>query len=80
MTKKSQIINGTSGDDVLFGDVNGTLTGKGANQTINGLGGNDILYGDSFFMDHNAHGGNDTLSAINSGLGSHPFSMAMRTP
>jgi RTX calcium-binding nonapeptide repeat (4 copies) len=58
----SRVINGTSGDDTLYGDdvKNGTF--QGAGQTINGLGGNDILYGDISIMNGKAHGGNDSLN------------------
>jgi Ca2+-binding RTX toxin-like protein len=56
----SKIINGTAGNDTLFGDTSGT--GKGAAQTINGLAGDDILYGDAFSMRQRAQGGNDSLN------------------
>ena len=58
----AKIINGTLGNDTLYGDdvKNGTF--QGAGQTINGLGGNDILYGDISIMNGKAHGGNDSLN------------------
>ena len=61
----SRVINGTSGDDTLYGDdvKNGTF--QGAGQTINGLGG--TLYGDaeSYFNPSSPGsitGGTDTLN------------------
>ena len=37
MAKKSQIINGTSGDDTLYGDINGTLIGQGGTRRSTAL-------------------------------------------
>jgi Ca2+-binding RTX toxin-like protein len=62
---KTKLINGTSGNDELYGDISGitgTLSGKGGNQTINGLGGDDTLYGDAHLMNGKAHGGNDIIN------------------
>jgi Ca2+-binding RTX toxin-like protein len=47
------VITGTSGDDVLFGDL--------SNDTINGLGGNDILFGQAGDDTLNGDAGNDSL-------------------
>ena len=56
----SKIINGTPGNDTLFGDP--SMFGNGQNQTINGLAGDDTLYGDASFITGKANGGNDTLN------------------
>ena len=57
-------INGTSGPDVLFGDVNGTLSGTGAAQGINGFGGDDTITVSAVPMPTtiNAGEGNDTFN------------------
>ena len=57
----SKIINGTLGNDTLFGDTSGTLSTTGGKQTINGLAGDDALYGDAV-LNLQANGGNDTLN------------------
>jgi serralysin len=69
-TTSNKIINGTSGDDALYGDLNGTLMQKhahGGNDILNGGDGNDTLYGDAYEMHQNSVGGNDTLDGGSGG-------------
>ena len=59
-----QRVVGTDGNDKLYGDTSGTLSGpgtKGTNTIIFGLDGNDEIYGDSFWISSGAMGGNDLI-------------------
>lgn len=62
-TYSNDTINGTPGDDILYGDIDGDLINgdKGGNDRIFGLEGNDDLYGDALRMLNSSRGGNDAL-------------------